>query len=82
MYHIPADKRMELIVAAGKLSRPSREDFKKQKKDAKALLKRKQETRDRTARKDTGIRTAREASIFIAPKILGSDELSQKVSES
>ena len=78
MYQIPADKRMELIVAAGKLSRPSREDFKKQKKDAKALLKRKQETRDRTARKDTGIRTAREASIFIAPKILGSEELSQK----
>jgi NAD(P)-dependent dehydrogenase (short-subunit alcohol dehydrogenase family) len=78
MCQIPADKRMELIVAAGKLSRPNRDDFKKQKKDAKALLKRKQETRDRTARKDTGIRTAREASIFIAPKILGSEELSQK----
>lgn len=78
MYKIPSDKRMELIVAAGKLSRPNREDFKKQKKDAKALLKRKQETRDRTARKDTGIRSAREASIFIAPKILGSKEISQK----
>jgi NAD(P)-dependent dehydrogenase (short-subunit alcohol dehydrogenase family) len=78
IFEIPTDKRMELIIAAGRLSRPSREDFKKSKKDALALQKRKQETRDRTTRKDTGIRSAREEAIFVAPKALGHETLTQR----
>ena len=78
IFEIPSDKRMELIVAAGRLSRPNREDFKKSKKDAQALQRRKQETRDRTTRKDTGIRLAREEAVFVAPKALCQDILAEK----
>ena len=78
IFEIPKEQRTALIKAAGKFSRPDREEFSKRKKDAKALAKRKEETRDRTARKETGIRAAREASIFIAPKLLVSNELLNK----
>ena len=41
IFEIEKDKRLELIMAAGKLSRPSREEFRKRKKDAKRAKKRK-----------------------------------------
>ena len=78
IFEIPKEQRTALIKAAGKFSRPDREEFAKRKKDAKALAKRKEEKRDRTARKETGIRSAREASIFVAPKLLASNELLNK----
>lgn len=78
IFEIPKEQRTALIKAAGKFSRPDREEFARRKKDAKALAKRKEETRDRVARKETGIRSAREASIFVAPKLLASYELEHK----
>ncbi len=70
IFEIPKDKRLELIMAAGLLSRPSREEFLRRKKEAKKAEKRKINTRDKEARNSTGIRSAREAVIFEAPKMI------------
>jgi 3-oxoacyl-ACP reductase-like protein len=77
IFHIPIAQRTELIKLAGQLSRPDRDTLRQRKKDGKIVARRKQETQDRTARKETGIRSAREASIFIAPKMLGTQEIIQ-----
>jgi NAD(P)-dependent dehydrogenase (short-subunit alcohol dehydrogenase family) len=78
IFDIPKDQRTALIKAAGQFSRPDREELARRKKDGKAVAKRKQEKKDRTARKETGIRYAREASIFVTPKLLASHELQHK----
>lgn len=78
IFDIPKDQRTALIKAAGQLSRPSREEFSRRKKDAKKNEIRKQKARDRHARKETGIRSAREASVFVAPKLLQAAEINIK----
>jgi NAD(P)-dependent dehydrogenase (short-subunit alcohol dehydrogenase family) len=75
IFDIPKEQRTALIKAAGQFSRPDREELAKRKKDGKAVAKRKQEKKDRTARKETGIRSAREASVFVAPKLLAMQDL-------
>jgi len=70
IFEIPIEQRIELITQAGRLSRPQRDEFRKRKKDAKKVLRRKAAERDKHARNKTGIRSAREASIFIAPKMI------------
>ena len=70
VFELPEEQRVALMKAAGKLSRPSKEEFKKRKKDAKKAAERKQRERDKHARKETGIRSAREALVFEAPKLL------------
>src|SRR5690606_26453521 len=70
LFELPEEKRVALMTAAGLLSRPSREEFERRKKDAKKAAKRKQIERDKHARKETGIRTAREAPVFVAPKLI------------
>ena len=59
-------------MAAGKLSRPSREEFRKRKKDAKRAKKRKIKEKDRHARNSTGIRNLqlkqyKDISIILPP---------------
>jgi NAD(P)-dependent dehydrogenase (short-subunit alcohol dehydrogenase family) len=78
IFEIPPTQRIALIKAAGQFSRPNRDEFAKRKKDGKAVAKRKQEKKDRTARKETGIRSAREASVFVAPKLLASHDWENK----
>src|SRR5690554_446110 len=78
IFEIPKTQRVALIKASGKLSRPSREEFSRRKKDAKKTERRKQAAKDRTARKETGIRSARENMIFVAPKLLQPADLSSK----
>ena len=78
IFEIPKTQRTALIKASGMLSRPSREEFSRRKKDAKKAEKRKKAARDRSARKETGIRSAREAVVFIAPKLLGAAALANK----
>ncbi len=73
IFEIPKEKRLELIKAAGLLSRPSREEFAKRKKNAKKAIKRKQAEKDKHSRNKTGIRSAREATVFIAPSMLALD---------
>jgi NAD(P)-dependent dehydrogenase (short-subunit alcohol dehydrogenase family) len=70
IFEIPEDKRLALIMAAGLLSRPSREEFLRRKKDAKKAAKRKIAEKDKHFRNGTGIRSAREASVFIAPTMI------------
>ncbi|MDT0294285.1 SDR family oxidoreductase [Mesonia ostreae] len=78
IFEIPKKKRTALIKAAGLFSRPNREEFQRRKKDAKKAAKRKQAARDKNARKETGIRSAREAHIFVAPKLLAAADLESK----
>jgi len=70
LYDLPEDIRVALVSAAGKLSRPDRLELVKRRKDHKKAQKRKQKERDKHARKETGIRTAREASLFVAPPMI------------
>ncbi|NQY11265.1 MAG: SDR family oxidoreductase [Flavobacteriales bacterium] len=70
IFEIPKDVRVELIKAAGQLSRPSRDEFSRRKKDAKKAARRKLMARDKYARNTTGIRSARDASVFVAPLML------------
>jgi len=64
------EKRVALIKAAGQISRPNRDALKTRRKDAKKAAKRKMVERDKHARKETGIRSAREELVFIAPKLI------------
>ncbi|MEZ4884158.1 MAG: SDR family oxidoreductase [Chitinophagales bacterium] len=70
VFELPKEMRESLMKAAGRLSRPSKKEFEKRKKDAKKAEKRKQIEKDKHARKETGIRSAREAAIFVAPKMI------------
>jgi NAD(P)-dependent dehydrogenase (short-subunit alcohol dehydrogenase family) len=70
IFEIPKEQRIELITQAGRLSRPQREEFKKRKKGAKKVAKRKAAEKDKHSRNKTGIRSAREASVFVAPKMI------------
>ena len=74
IFEIPKDRRIELITQAGRLSRPHRDEFKNRKKNAKKSAKRKAAEKDKHARNNTGIRSAREASVFVAPKMIGLKE--------
>ncbi|MFK7756634.1 MAG: SDR family NAD(P)-dependent oxidoreductase [Flavobacteriales bacterium] len=70
LYDLDKSEREALMIAAGKLSRPNKQEFDKRRKDVKKAAKRKQQERDKHARKVTGIRSAREASVFQAPQML------------
>jgi len=64
---LPEEKKIALMSAAGKLSRPDREEVKKRNKDLKKARKQTLSTLDRSARASTGIRSARTAAVFEAP---------------
>lgn len=70
IFEIPKAQRLALLMAAGKLSRPDKEELLKRKKGARKSIKKKQQEKDKQARKNTGIRSAREASIFVAPTMI------------
>ena len=70
IFDIPEEKRLELIMAAGLFSRPSREEFTRRKRAFKKAEKKKLKLKDKQARNATGIRSAREAVIFEAPAMI------------
>ena len=70
LFELPKEQRVSLIKAAGLLSRPNKEEFTNRRKKSKQALKRKIIEREKHARKKTGIRSAREEVVFIAPKFL------------
>lgn len=74
LFELPEEKRIALMTAAGLLSRPDRDEFERRKKDAKKAAKRKMIERDRHTRRETGIRSAREATVFVAPKLIASTD--------
>ncbi|MEB2784650.1 SDR family oxidoreductase [Algoriphagus persicinus] len=82
IFDIPTESRLALLMAAGQFSRPSKKELAERKKGAKKIHRKKVFAKDIQARKTTGIRSAREASIFIAPSMLAltgkeADEASQ-----
>ena len=70
IFDITKDKRTALIKAAGILSRPSKDELYRRKKAAKKAIRSKIKEKDKQARKNTGIRSAREATIFVAPQMI------------
>ncbi|MFN2430248.1 MAG: SDR family NAD(P)-dependent oxidoreductase [Cryomorphaceae bacterium] len=81
IFDIPKELRIELLRQAGQLSRPQRDEFKKRVKSAKQNAKRKAAERDKHARNKTGIRSAREAAVFVAPKMISPSEKEIKLPE-
>ncbi len=66
--YLPDDQRIALMTAAGKLSRPDKEEIKKRAGDRRHLKKQRIEDHQRRVRAATGIRMAREAAVFTAPQ--------------
>lgn len=81
LFELPESQRIELLKVAGALSRPDRDEFQRRRKDFKKAQKRKMIARDTHARKETGIRSAREAAIFEAPKLLASADTAAETPE-
>lgn len=75
LFELEEELRVALMKSAGQLTRPSRDQFLQRRKDAKKAAKRKQQERDKHARKETGIRSARESVVFSAPKLLSAADL-------
>ncbi len=61
------EQRVAMFRAAGTISRPDREEAKKRQKDVKKLRKQNEKLANRSARRLTGIRSAREVPVFTAP---------------
>ena len=81
LFELPEAQRVALFKVAGELSRPNRDEFQRRRKDAKKAAKRKMIAKDIHARKSTGIRSAREAALFVAPKLLAAASISEDTPE-
>ncbi len=64
---LPEKQRIALMKAAGQLSRPDREERKKRNKEIKQANRKAVVSYERKARASTGIRSARDATVFKAP---------------
>lgn len=64
---IPEPTKIALLRAAGKLSRPDRDEIRKRKKDKQKFSRKLERIADNKAREATGIRSARQTSVFSAP---------------
>ena len=68
--HLSKEQRIAILKAAGEISRPDRDEIRKRKKDRIRLKKQRIDDHERKLRRATGIRAAREASVFTAPKAI------------
>lgn len=79
LIQLTEEKRIALMKAAGKISRPDRHELKKRNKSAETIRKKATVINDRKARAKAGIRVARIATVFEAPKLIdGSKKTSEK----
>ena len=65
--HVAAADRLALLIAAGRISRPTRDETRRVGKAFRRVEKKKDQALDRQARATTAIRTARLADVFTAP---------------
>ncbi|MFT5169447.1 MAG: NAD(P)-dependent dehydrogenase (short-subunit alcohol dehydrogenase family) [Lysobacterales bacterium] len=65
---LPEEQRIALMKACGQISRPVRAEKKKRKKDYEGLKRVRTDAYQRKIRRVTGIRSAREGEVFVAPK--------------
>ncbi len=75
---LPEEQRAEFLNAAGRLSHPIRDELIKRKRENRKIKRQKIVTYERTARAETGIRSARDAKVFTAPLLISSDELQKE----
>ena len=66
-------ERVSLLTAAGKISRPDKKEIQKRKKDKTRLKRLSIIEKEKRLRAQTGIRKAREAQVFTAPKQIDYD---------
>ncbi len=65
--HLSLEQKVALLSAAGQISRPDKYELRKRHRDRDRLKRQKIDDHERRARAATGIRSAREAAVFIAP---------------
>lgn len=75
---IPESTKIALLTAAGKLSRPDRDEIRKRKKDKQKFSRKLERIADNKAREATGIRYARQTSVFSAPLQLAESALKEQ----
>ena len=68
--HLTKEQRIAILKAAGEISRPDRDEIRKRKKDRIRLKKQRIDDHERKLRRTTGIRMARQSSVFTAPKAI------------
>ncbi len=74
------EERKNLLIAAGKLSRPERQETERRGKQIKANQKKQIMDHDKSIRAMTGIRSARTADVFSAPLQIGASSISSNIS--
>jgi NAD(P)-dependent dehydrogenase (short-subunit alcohol dehydrogenase family) len=75
--HLSKEQKMALLKVSGQISRPDKDEIRARHKQRTKLRKKKIADHERGARKATGIRSAREAAVFIAPKQLAETAVSK-----
>ncbi len=70
MAYLSNEQRVALLTVTGKVSRPAKEEVEIRKRQRRQLKQEKINTHERAARASTGIRSARQASVFTAPKMI------------
>lgn len=76
--YLSEELRVALIIAAGRLSRPARDEIRKRKRDSRRIQRQRIVDHERRARAATGIRSAREAAVFTAPLQISKAELKEE----
>lgn len=76
--YLSSEQRIALIKAAGELSRPEKDELRKRKRDRLRLERQRVVKFERRARARTGIRSAREQVVFIAPSQVANDPKSKE----
>ncbi len=65
------EDRIALMKAAGRIAHPTGQDSRELSRARRKIKRQKEKTHDRTLRKNTGLRFARQASVFQEPKRIG-----------
>ncbi len=74
MAQMSREQRVALLIAAGRLSRPDKDEIRKRRKVSTKLRRQNIEDHQRLVRASTGIRSARQTDIFSAPKQITFDD--------
>ena len=67
LVQLSQEERKKLVSAAGRVSRPSRDDERRLRRTFNKVQKNQERAADRLAKAETGIRSARETAVFVAP---------------
>ncbi|MBF0593574.1 MAG: SDR family oxidoreductase [Candidatus Omnitrophica bacterium] len=65
--YLTNEQRVALMMAAGKISRPDKQEIRKRSQDRRTLKLKNIDAHQRKVRAATGIRSARESAVFVAP---------------